>query len=230
MTSGSSDAVAVGPDQGGGAADLSSAFGASAASSLRGVHPRRASGGREVAEPTPDADEPAAGVRADSLEPDPVEETEPVEDDPQDSRSPRPPSAARHARSARIAAPTRTVTRRRAKAPAPGRHFGVVRVRDRRNVDLLLLAVAGTGPANGREFIELVRERSDGVFILSERAVYHELHRLKNDRLIRITWSGGARRYLLTTLGERVLTTRRRRWEAFSHGFDKVLEAAADGS
>lgn len=209
----------VGPEQGAVASDLSSAFGASAAASLRGSLPRRKSGGQEVEEPTSDADDPAA-VESESLEP------EPVEDDVQDSRNRRAPSAARLVRTA---APTRTVTRRSSDAPAPSPRFRVVRVHDRQNVDVLLLAVVRNGPANGREFIDLVRERSGGVFMLPERTVYHELHRLKNNRLIQVTWNGRARRHLLTALGDRVLTSRLRQWEAFAHGFDGVLEAADGG-
>ena len=218
MTSVSSGPIA-GPDQGAIAPDLSSAFGASAASSLRGVLPRSKNVAQEVEEPIQNVDEPIV-VKSASLEP------KPVEDDVQDSRN---RSAPRAARPARTTAPTPTVTRGRSDAPAPRRRFRVVRVRDRRDVDVLLLAVAKKGPANGREFVDLVREHSDGVFMLTERTVYHELHRLRNNRLIRVMRNGGARRYVLTTLGERVLATRRRQWQAFSHGFDGVLEAADYG-
>ena len=58
--------------------------------------------------------------------------------------------------------------------------------------------------------------------------VFHELHRLANNRLMQVTGNGRARRYSLTPLGERVLTTRRREWEAFSHGLNGVLDAADD--
>ena len=108
---------------------------------------------------------------------------------------------------------------------APRRRFGVVKVRDRQHVSLLLLAAATDGPANGYELIDLVRERSDGVFVLSLRTVIHEVHRLVNNRLMRVTGHEGARRYSLTPLGERVLATRRREWEAFSRGLDSVLDA-----
>ena len=115
-----------------------------------------------------------------------------------------------------------------AAGPTPRQRFGVVKVRDRQHVDLLLLAAATKGPANGYELIDLVRERSDGLFVLSLRTVIHELHRLANNRLMQVTGNLGARRYSLTPLGERVLATRRREWEAFSHGLDSVLDAADD--
>ena len=109
-------------------------------------------------------------------------------------------------------------------APARRRRFGVVKVRDRQHVDMLLLAAATNGPANGYELIDLVRERSEGLFMLPVGIVYYHLHRLTNNRLM----DRRARRYLLTPLGKRVLATRRREWEAFSYGFNRVLEAADD--
>ncbi|WP_345603864.1 PadR family transcriptional regulator [Pseudonocardia adelaidensis] len=115
-----------------------------------------------------------------------------------------------------------------ARASAPRRRFGVVKVRDRRHVDLLLLAAATKGPANGHELIDLVRERSDGLFVLPLGVVIHELHRLAKNRLMQVTGNRRGRCYSLTALGERVLATRRREWEAFSHGSHRVL-AAADG-
>lgn len=189
--------------------DLSSVFGTSAAASLHGRRPGRGRTGRGGAGPGADGDArlPARGR--------PGTETE-EGDDVQDSTN------------------RRTRSRRRSAAPSardpgggqPRPRLRVVRVRDRDQVTALLLAVAGTGPASGREFVDLVRERSDGVFALSEATVYREVQRLVNDRLIRVTRRGGARRYLLTALGERILGSRRRDWAAFSHGFDNVLAAA----
>lgn len=166
--------------------DLSSAFGASAAASLRGANPRLlSSSGGGVGEPADTADQPSSS------------ELDPTEEDMQKQGTRAPPP-------------------RRARA---------VRVRDRRNLDMLLLMVATKEPASGTEFIDLVRECSDGAFVLTQSTVYHALHRLKNDRLISIAWDGGARRYLLTELGARILTSRLREWTAFSHGFERVVEA-----
>ncbi|OLS97515.1 hypothetical protein BJF90_10390 [Pseudonocardia sp. CNS-004] len=111
-------------------------------------------------------------------------------------------------------------------APARRRRFGVVKVRDRRHVDLLLLAEAAKGPANGHEMIDRVREHSEGLFELPLGVVIRELHRLVTNRLVQVTGGGPVRRYSATPLGERVLATRRREWEAFSHGLNNVLDAA----
>ena len=95
---------------------------------------------------------------------------------------------------------------------------------------MLLLAAATNGPANGYELIDLVREWSDGLFVLSLPTVIHELHRLANNRLMQVAGNGGVHRYSLTPLGERVLATRRREWEALSHGLGGVLDAADESS
>lgn len=127
----------------------------------------------------------------------------------------------------RTARPARATTSSGDTKPAR-RPFRTVRVRDRQDVDVLLLAVASEQPTGGRAFIELVRERSGGTLILTESTVYRELRRLRTNRLIRLIDRGGVRRYLLTELGERVLATRRRQWEAFSGGFDAVFRGVDD--
>jgi DNA-binding PadR family transcriptional regulator len=182
------------------AVDLSSVFGAAAAALPRNIRGRRPRQSRE---------------------PDPVE-SEIMEDDVPDTTR-RHRSAAGPARAAEPGQVARP-----AGAPPPRRRFGVVKVRDRQHVDLLLLAAATQGPANGYELIDLVRERSDGLFVLSLRIVVHELRRLSNNRLMQVTGNERVRRYSLTPLGERVLATRRREWEAFSHGLNRVLDTADD--
>ncbi|WP_345377753.1 PadR family transcriptional regulator [Pseudonocardia yuanmonensis] len=108
---------------------------------------------------------------------------------------------------------------RKARTPRP--RYGEVRLRDARQLDLLILAVVEDRPENGRVVHRMLRERSDGVFQPSLQGTYHRLHRLKNDRLITL---GPARRnYRLTPLGERILASRRREWAAFAHGVDRVV-------
>jgi hypothetical protein len=92
MTSGNS-AARDGHNPRADAVDLSSAFGAAAASSARRFRPRPTREARGPEEPASDAAEPAA-VWADALEP------ETMEDDVQDLRSRRAQEAARPARTA----------------------------------------------------------------------------------------------------------------------------------
>lgn len=143
--------------------------------------------------------------------------------EPTQEEDPVAPSGTRSTRRALPARPSETPRDAPAPARAPRRRARPARVRDRKDVDLLLLAVASEGVASGKEFIDLVRERSAGAFELTERSVYHQLHRLRNDRLIRDTGRGGAGRFVLTSLGERILAARVRDWEAFSRGVDRVL-------
>jgi DNA-binding PadR family transcriptional regulator len=77
--------------------------------------------------------------------------------------------------------------------------------------------------------IDFVRECSDGVFVLPSAVVYRELHTLEKERLIAVRRDSRERRYTLTDLGERILATRRREWEAFSHGVARLLAEADDG-
>jgi DNA-binding PadR family transcriptional regulator len=76
--------------------------------------------------------------------------------------------------------------------------------------------------------IDFVREGSDGVFVLSPGVVYRELHTLEKERFIAVRGHGRERRYMLTDLGARVLATRRREWETFSHGMARLLAEADD--
>lgn len=168
---------------------LSSAFGTSAAGSLRGLlSPRRTA----------------------------VRSVDPVDTD----ASPRPAAT-------QDETPEETIVEQPRKRPARRPQRPAMKVRDRKDVDLLLLAVAREGAASGREFLDQVHERSGGAFDLSERSVYHQLHRLRNDRLIRDTGRGEARRFVLTSLGERVLATRVRDRDAFVRGLDRVLDRDA---
>ncbi|GAA2903906.1 hypothetical protein GCM10010472_72730 [Pseudonocardia halophobica] len=149
-----------------------------------------------------------------------------TEDGSMNGRSPsRTGTTRRHERNG-LPEPRRT--RRSTEPTARRARHGEVRLRDGRQLDLLILAIVEERPENGRVVHDLLRERSDGVFQPSLQGTYHRLHRLKNDRLITL---GPARRnYRLTPLGERILAARRREWAAFRHGFDKVLGSPDDMS
>jgi DNA-binding PadR family transcriptional regulator len=188
---------------------LSLAFGAAAAS-LRNNSSRHRDTRREIEKEDPDAVEPHTVDPGVTPHP---QIAEARHDDARDSTNARAPEAASPRRG-----------RRDAPAISPRGRWRAVPVRHREDIDVLLLAAARRRPANGPELIDLVRRLSGGTFRLQARSVYRELHHLKNNRLIRISWADGTRRYLLTPLGERVLNTRRHEWAAFSNGFNKVLD------
>jgi DNA-binding PadR family transcriptional regulator len=190
---------------------LSSLFGVAAASSPRKAVPRRR---RDVEEISSDLDQPAA------VQPEPSTSKR-TEVSAPGSRN-RPGSLARVAGSSE-STPAAAPVRR-----APSSRLRPVQVRDRRFIHIFLLAAATRAPT-GQMLIDFVRECSDGVFVLSTGVVYRELHTLEKERLITVRRDSRQRRYTLTDLGERVLAARRREWETFSYGVDRLLEDADDG-
>jgi PadR family transcriptional regulator, regulatory protein PadR len=95
------------------------------------------------------------------------------------------------------------------------------------HVDLLLLAVVADEPAHGYRIVELLRDRSDGVFDLAEGTVYPALYRLERQGLVASRWSDGDGRrrrvYRVTAAGRRELVRRRRSWERFEEAVRAVL-------
>lgn len=84
-------------------------------------------------------------------------------------------------------------------------------------LDLMLLAVLGGGPAHGYAVIAALKQRSDGAFDFPEGTVYPALHRLERQGLVsssRETVQGRQRRiYSLTSRGRVALRRRREDWE-----------------
>lgn len=95
------------------------------------------------------------------------------------------------------------------------------------HVDLLLLAVLADEPAHGYRVVELLRERSEGVFDLPEGTVYPSLYRLESRGFVASSWrTSEARRrrvYRLTRSGRRELARRRTSWERYGRAMEAVL-------
>ncbi len=95
------------------------------------------------------------------------------------------------------------------------------------HLDLLLLAALRAEPAHGYRVVELLRERSEGLFELGEGTVYPALYRLERSGLLVSAWdsaSGRKRRvYRLTPRGEKMLTTKRSEWRAFANAVRAVV-------
>lgn len=235
MTHARFDTSAVEPD--GDRTDLSSAFGDSAADALRGLLAPRPVPVRAVDKPVdePESDtsttgepsEPAARPRTGTAVAPEPRSARPVRRAPDRSSPSRTGSSGEPRDGARgnRAVPGRetphgTVAAQR-RGPRP------THVRDRDDVDLLLLAVVGDGVANGREIVTLVRDRSGGTVELTERHVYQELHRLRHNRLIADTGRGERARFVLTDSGERILRARARRWRAYTRAMGQVIDQAA---
>ncbi len=218
--------------------DLSSAFGDSAADSLRGLLAPRRAPVRTVDDP---GDEPAPETPTPA---DPTESADTAETAvaPETPTAPRAPElAVSGPATPSPTTPSREVPSRATPSgekrdgatpgrqapggtvPAPRRRPRPTQVRDRGDVDLLILAVVGDGVADGREIIALVRDRSGGAVELTERWVYNELHRLRHNRLVADRGRGERARFVLTETGQRILHARARRWRAYTRAMGRVL-------
>ena len=95
-------------------------------------------------------------------------------------------------------------------------------------LDLLLLAVLGSGPAHGYALIERLRARSGGVLDVPEGSVYPALYRLEREGAIesRSAVVGGRRRriYQLTGTGQRMLDRRVNAWRTLVTAVDRVVD------
>lgn len=95
------------------------------------------------------------------------------------------------------------------------------------HLDLVLLASLRGGPAHGYALIDVIRERSDGVFDLPEGSVYPALYRLEAAGLLASRWttaSGRRRRtYRLTGKGKKRLERERGEWRQFSQTMTEVV-------
>jgi DNA-binding PadR family transcriptional regulator len=95
------------------------------------------------------------------------------------------------------------------------------------HLDLLLLAALRDEPAHGYRVVELLRERSDGLFELGEGTVYPALYRLERRGLLASAWSSEAGRrrrvYRLTARGGKALGEKQREWNAFAGAVRAVV-------
>lgn len=99
---------------------------------------------------------------------------------------------------------------------------------------LLVLSVIGDGELYGYQIAQLIRERSDGVFVPSEGSLYPTLHRLEADGALVATWRenerGPKRRYYrLTPGGHRLLADHLAQWSAFAVSVRRVALPEASG-
>jgi PadR family transcriptional regulator PadR len=94
------------------------------------------------------------------------------------------------------------------------------------HLDLLLLAILERGPAHGYGLVEVLRDRSEGMFDLGEGTMYPALYRLERRGLVTSGWQtvDGRRRrvYRLTRSGRGSLERRRAEWRAFSTAVEGV--------
>lgn len=111
-----------------------------------------------------------------------------------------------------------TTAPRRTSAPR-------ARIRDRGQVDALVLAALAEAPRRQEEIAEVLRAQVGDVLDIPYSRIVPTLHRLARNRLV-VRSSKDPRRYRLTETGTRSLTARRRAADAFASSVHRL----ADGS
>ncbi len=97
-------------------------------------------------------------------------------------------------------------------------------------LDLIVLKMLRTGPANGWQLTQSIQVVSEGAFDVNYGSIYPALRRLEEQGWVKGHWAQTennrrARFYELTPTGRKQLTTERERWERFVHAFGLILEA-----
>jgi len=97
--------------------------------------------------------------------------------------------------------------------------------------DLLILRALQSGPAHGYAVSRWVRERTDGVLIIEDAALYQALHRLEGRGWIEAEWglsdnNRKAKYYSLTMDGRRQVRSEVSVWRRYAEAVFKVIEPA----
>jgi transcriptional regulator len=98
-------------------------------------------------------------------------------------------------------------------------------------LDLLVLRTLAWGPMHGYTVARLIKERSDGVFLVEEGALYPALHRLARKGWVESEWGVSennrrARFYQLTPGGRAALRAQMAEWQRYTQAVAGVLQPA----
>ena len=96
------------------------------------------------------------------------------------------------------------------------------------NLDALILRALAEGPSHGYGIARVVRESSEGAFVIEDRALYIALHRLEERGWLSASWGASennrrARYYRLTASGRRALARKQREWTRHAAAMFKAL-------
>lgn len=97
-------------------------------------------------------------------------------------------------------------------------------------LDLIVLRMLRSGPANGWQLTQSILVVSKGAFEVNYGSIYPALRRLEAQGLVKGRWARTennrrARFYELTAAGREQLATERQAWEDFSEALGLILEA-----
>ena len=95
-------------------------------------------------------------------------------------------------------------------------------------LDLIVLRLLRSGPANGWDLTHSIQSMSNGVLSVNYGTLYPALHRLEARGWVRAKWGVSennrrARFYALTAAGRRQLDAERETWERFSDALALIL-------
>ena len=101
----------------------------------------------------------------------------------------------------------------------------------RGTIELLILKTLSWGAMHGYSVARLIRERSDGAFLIEEGALYPALHRLERQGWIESDWglsenNRKAKFYQLTARGRAQLRAEVATWQRYTKAVAGVLEPA----
>jgi len=98
-------------------------------------------------------------------------------------------------------------------------------------VDVLVLTALKLGPRHGYAIARWIEDRTDGVLVLEDAALYKALHRLEARRAIEADWGVAesnrrAKYYQLTKRGRALLRAETDTWRRYADAVVRVLKAA----
>lgn len=96
-------------------------------------------------------------------------------------------------------------------------------------LDLLVLHAIGSGPMHGYAIAARIGQRTAGVLIIEDAALYQALHRLERQELVEAEWRPSennrrARYYRLTSAGRKRLRQETANWRQYTQAVDAVLQ------
>jgi transcriptional regulator len=97
-------------------------------------------------------------------------------------------------------------------------------------LDLIVLRLLRSGPANGWDVTQAIQVVSKGALEINYGSVYPALRRLEARGLVKAAWGTSdnnrrARYYELTAAGRKQLAAERDAWERFSTALGLILDA-----
>jgi transcriptional regulator len=99
-------------------------------------------------------------------------------------------------------------------------------------VGLLVLKALQKGPAHGYAITRWIHERTDGMLVMEDAALYQALHRLEARGLVEAEWglsenNRRAKYYALTAAGRKQLRSEVSAWRRYADAMLKVVDEPA---